>query len=158
MLGSSWAQGTNKSFPVCSSPACFDVFSAEFDESKLACNVSADTCQCQLKVLDLTGCVLSQVSAHEKRFDLVVSGIVDNAPASKYTADCRDVVEKHGPCKLEGITDHGFEITSTETVLTAVGVGFEMISAYQMVRVSPGGSHDFQLCTEQCKAARVAVH
>ena len=113
----------------CSS--CFNIFSAEFDESKLACNVSADICKCQLKVLDLSACVVENVSDDKKRFDLEV--VAENTAASKYTAPCKEIVEKYGPCKLDGIIDQGFQITANEIGLTAAGVGFELISAYQMV-------------------------
>ena len=135
VICSSRAQETNTSYSACT-PSCFDVFLAEFDESKLACNVSAAACQCQLKVLDLSACALSNVRDKEKGFDLVVTA--ESAAASKYTKDCHEVIEKHGPCKLEGIVDRGFKITTTEIGLTAVGIGFEIMSAYQIVRIFLG--------------------
>ena len=139
MICSSRAQDTSKSYTAaCSvfSPSCLDVFSAEFDESKLDCNDSSGVCQCQVKVLDLSACVLSNVRDREnseKGFNLVVTA--DSAGASKYTRDCHEVIQKHGPCKLLGIIDSGFKITATEIGLTAAGVGFEVMSAYQMVRL-----------------------
>ena len=85
MICSSHAQGTAELYiKDCSS--CFDVFSAEFDESKMACGVSADKCKCQLKVLDLSACVIDEISENEKRFDLVVNGSSRDTAASKYTA------------------------------------------------------------------------
>ena len=132
MICLSYAQGTAESHKDCSS--CFDIFSAEFDESKLACDVSAEKCKCQLKVLDLSACVIENVSADKKRFDLeVVTANSSQTAASKYTAACKEIVETHGPCKLDGIIDQGFQITANEIGLTAAGVGFELISAYQMV-------------------------
>ncbi len=132
MLGS--AEGTNWD-RSCSS--CFEVFASEFDESKLACNArdysSAIQCQCKFQVLDLAACVAT--NTNEKHFDLVVTEIVSNDDANKYTAECRDALEKHGPCKLEDIKDSGFKITPSEIALTAFGVAFEMISAYQMVQI-----------------------
>ena len=117
----------------CSS--CFDVFSAEFDESKMACGVSADKCKCQLKVLDLSACVISE---NEKHFDLLVDGSSSDTAASKYTAACKEVVDKHGPCKLDGIIDRGFQVTANEIALTAMGIFFELMSAYQMVCIYLG--------------------
>jgi hypothetical protein len=135
MLGS--AQGTNLT-ESCTSSACFDVFASEFDESKITCNVSAaaaTACRCKFQVLDLAACVLNYVGDgdRENPFNLMVTEIVDNAASSKYTAACRDAIEQHGSCKLEGIRDHGFKITATEIALSSAGVGFEILSAYQMV-------------------------
>ena len=96
------AQKTNGS---CSSPSCLDVFSAELDESKFICNVSASVCRCKVQVLDLEACVLSNVSDMEKRFDLVVNGIVPNVAANRFTGGCRAAFEMHGPCKLEQIRE-----------------------------------------------------
>ncbi len=132
LLGS--AQGTNLN-ESCSSPSCFDVFASEFDESKLSCNASAFQCQCKFQVLDLSACVVSSINENSKYFDLVVTEAVGNVSASKYTAECRDVLEKHGPCRLEEIKDIGFKITPTEIALTASGIAFEMISAYQVVLI-----------------------
>ena len=138
MLGSGCsAQGTNLTEPCTSSLACFDVFASEFDESKISCNVSAaaTACRCKFQVLDLAACVLNNVGGGDREdpFNLVVNEIVGNVASSKYTAACREAVEQHGSCKLEGIRDHGFKITVTEIALTSAGVGFEFISAYQMV-------------------------
>lgn len=127
----SHAQGTAELYKDCSS--CFDVFSAEFDESKIACSVSADKCKCQLKVLDLSACVIDYISGTEKPFDLVVNGSSSDTAASKYTAACKENVEKHGPCKLDGIFDRGFQVTANEIALTASAILFELMSAYQMV-------------------------
>ncbi len=130
MLGS--AQGTNVS---CTSSACSNVFASEFDESKIACNSSdaATECRCKFEVLDLAACVLNSNGGLEDNFNLMVTEIVGNVSSSKYTASCRDAVEQHGPCKLEGIRDHGFKITASEVALTSAGVGFEIMSVYQMV-------------------------
>ena len=133
MLGS--AQGTNVNESTCSSSSCFEVFASEFDESKLACNASAFQCQCKFQVLDLVACVVTNTSDKKKHFDLVVKEVVGNVAASKYTAECRDVLEKRGPCKLEEIEDGGFKITPSEIALTVSGVAFEMISVYQIVLV-----------------------
>ena len=132
MLGSAQGTGLNES---CSSSSCFEVFASEFDESKLACNATALQCQCKFQVLDLAACVVINTSGEKKYFDLVVTEVVGNVAASKYTAECRNVLEKHGPCRLEEIMDGGFKITPSEIALTASGVAFEMISAYQMVLV-----------------------
>jgi hypothetical protein len=78
------------------------------DESKFICNVSASVCRCKVQVLDLEACVLSNVSDMEKRFDLVVNGIVPNVAANRYTAGCRAAFEMHGQCKLEQIREQGF--------------------------------------------------
>ncbi len=64
----------------------------------------------------------------EDPFNLVVSEIDGNVASSKYTSACSDAVEQHGTCKVEGIRDHGFEITATEVALTSAG--FEIMSAY----------------------------
>jgi hypothetical protein len=119
----------------CSS--CFNIFSAEFDESKLACDVSADRCMGWLQVLDLSAVCVKNISDTKKRFDCQVQAyMAENTAASKYTAACKEIVEKYGPCKLDGIIDQGFQITANEIGLTAAGVGFELISAYQMVHTA----------------------
>jgi hypothetical protein len=138
------AQATNLT-KSCASAACFEIFASEFDRSKITCNVSAaaaTACRCKFQVLDLAACVITNSTVNEKsglednRFNLVVTEVVGNAASSKYTAACRDAIEQRGPCKLEGIVDQGFKITATEIALTSAGVGFEIMSAYQMVRAA----------------------
>ncbi len=131
LLCSSHAKRTNES---CSS--CLNIFLVEYDESKLACNVSAGICQCNLDLLDLkatTSCV-TDGGGKEKSVDLVVTVNEGNA-SNKYTAECKEMIEKHGPCKLEGIMDYGFKITATEIALTSVGIGFEMITFFRFARM-----------------------
>jgi hypothetical protein len=135
------AQATNLN-EACASAACFEVFASEFDESKITCDVSAaaTACQCKIQVLDLAACVFKSSAVNngglEDRFNLEVTEVVDNVASNKYTAACREAIEQRGPCKLEGIVDHGFKITTTEIALTSAGVGFEIMSAYQMVLIA----------------------
>jgi hypothetical protein len=132
------AQATNLN-ETCTSAACFEVFASEFDESKITCDVSAaaTACQCKIQILDLAACVLTSTAVNNgglvDHFNLEVTEVVGNVASSKYTAACREAIEQRGPCKLEGIVDHGFKITTTEIALTSAGVGFEILSAYQLV-------------------------
>ena len=124
----------------CSNP-CLTLLLAEFQESQVLCNttmsdVAVDSrfaCNCIFRLLDLTSCVTSNVS--KIGFDLSVR-VAQNALTSKYTAACRkDLDHTLGRyCDLEGITDRGLQITFAEGTLAAMGVGFEILTGYQVVR------------------------
>ena len=110
--------------------SCRDLFSLEFDAARLACNSTLAVCSCKLQVLDLTSCVAAD--SQGTTFVLTVSD-PSNTSSNKYTAACKATIQRQGPCQMDGIKDKGFQITSTEALFAGLGVGFELLSGYQIV-------------------------
>ena len=115
----------------CRSSACMDLFSAEFDVSRLACNYSAPACSCRIQVLDLTACAAAVNGS--RAYDLTVLN-TSSTSSNKYTAPCKDSVLQQGQCSLAGVEDRGFQISSFEIICAALGVACEIMSGYQIVR------------------------
>ena len=113
--------------------SCTSLFSVEFVESKLACNNSALSCPCQFWVLDMKACAAPEVQGGHV-FDVTVLDSVNlSTSSSKCTQACKNDVHLQGSCSIKGMSDLGFQISSEEKVLAALGVTFESISAYQLV-------------------------
>ena len=112
------------------SPSCTDLFSSEFDVSRLICHLNASVCPCTFQVLDLTACATKSSSA--EFYNLYIDEN-PNASSNRYTAECRANIHQKGPCNLGYIRDNGFMITSLETLFSVLGVLLEIISLSHMV-------------------------
>jgi hypothetical protein len=116
---------------TCSS-SCTDIFSSEFDESRLVCNKAATNCQCKFHLLDVTACVVTNGSNDNKIYDL--SGFeVQNTSSSRYTAACKSTILEAGTCSIRGVSDKGIPITLLDAIFAALGISLELILFYQLV-------------------------
>ena len=105
--------------------------------SKLDCNSSAVSCQCKFAVLDMQACAAPEVKGGSV-YDLIILVRVNQTTASnKYTQACNNYVQLQGSCSIKGISDSGYQISSEEKLLAALGVTLESMSAYQIVRLAP---------------------
>ena len=109
----------------------------EFDESKLVCNGSAVSCPCQFWVLDVRASAAPEVQGGHVYDVTVLDSVNLSTSSSKYTQACKKDVHLHGLCSIKGACDLGFQISSEEKVLAALGVTLESISAYQIVSRAP---------------------
>ena len=117
--------------------SCTSLFSVEFDESKLVCNSTAVSCPCQFWILDMKACAAPVIQGGHV-FDVTVLDSVNlSTSSSKYTQACKNDVHLHGLCSIKGMSDLGFQISSEDKVLAALGVTLESISAYQIVSSAP---------------------
>jgi hypothetical protein len=108
---------------------CAELFSVEFVEASVACNVSNTNCTCQFRLLDLNACAISN-SGHLYNLTVLNSG---NPSSNKYTESCWKALQLQDVCMVQGIRDLGNQISPIEIVFTALGVVLEFISVYEMV-------------------------
>jgi hypothetical protein len=81
--------------------------------------------------LDLTACAVAANTAGA--YDLTVSE-ASNTSSIRYTAACKASIREQGPCSVERIKDNGFAAAPLELAFAVLGVFFELISGYQIVR------------------------
>jgi hypothetical protein len=115
---------------------CLNLFSTEFDKSKVKCAIeTTGICDCTFKLMDLSACVYTSIR-DKRSFNLVVNTVIGAMDENnKYSSKCRRIIQEQGFCTLGDISDPGFVIPIWNVIFGTISLICQLLSVYRVVSI-----------------------